>query len=120
MKKIIFPAALTSICLLLSCCEDEPLPLPKRDISYAEDIKPMFIEHGCESCHNPKNYSAKLSLDSFESAKAAVTKEIFFSQLSPQRGSIYASMPPYTSQYVMLSDSEIEKIKSWIKQGFQK
>jgi hypothetical protein len=120
MKKILFTTALTSICLLLSCCEDEPLPLPKRDISYALDIKPMFVEHGCENCHNQKTYAAKLSLDSFDSAKAAVVKETFFPQLSPQGGSIYASMPPYTSEYVMMSDAEIEEIKSWIKQGFQK
>jgi site-specific DNA-cytosine methylase len=67
-----------------------------------------------------KTYAAKLSLDSFDSVKDAVVKETFFSQLSPQGGNVFAAMPPYTSEYVMMSDAEIEKIKSWIKQGFQK
>lgn len=120
MKKIIFTTALISICLLLSFCKDEPLPLPKKDISYAADIKPMLIEHGCGNCHNQKTYAAKLSLDSFDSVKDAVVKETFFPQLSPQGGNVFAAMPPYTSEYVMMSDAEIEKIKSWIKQGFQK
>jgi hypothetical protein len=120
MKKILSVAALTSLCLLLSCCKKEVLPLPKKDMTYAEDIKPMLIEHGCENCHNQKTYAAKLSLDSFDSAKSAVVKETFFPKLSPQGGNVFAAMPPYTSEYVMLSDVEIEKIKSWIKQGFQK
>ena len=120
MKKSLSSAILVCFGLLLSCCKKDVLPLQEKTISYATDIKPMLIEHGCENCHNQKTYAAKLSLDSFDSAKAAVVKETFFPKLSPQGGNVFAAMPPYTSEYVMLSDVEIEKIKSWIKQGFQK
>jgi hypothetical protein len=117
MKKI-----LTAFLLILGTisCKKELGPVIQKDISYQNDVRPILSEHGCEGCHNGKTYPSVARLDSFDFVKDAVLKDNFFPQLSPAGGNIYASMPPYNSQYVMLSDVEIEKIKEWIRQGFKK
>ena len=117
MKKILT----TSLLILgITSCTKEVGPVIWKDVFYHDDVQPILAEHGCEGCHNGKTYPSVARLDSFDFVKDAVMKDNFFPQLSPAGGSIYAAMPPYNSQYVMLSDAEIEKIREWIRQGFKK
>lgn len=117
MRKILIASLLL---LGNSSCTKEVGPVIRKDVSYQDDIKPILSEHGCEGCHDGRTYKYVARLDSFDFVKSAVVKDNFFTQLSPTGGSIYAAMPPYSSQYVMLSDAEIEKIREWIRQGFKK
>lgn len=117
MRKVLIASLLL---LGYSSCTKEVGPVTRKDVSYHGDIKPILSEHGCEGCHDGRMYPSIARLDSFDFVKDAVMKDNFFPQLSPMGGSIYAAMPPYNSQYVMLSDAEIEKIREWIRQGFKK
>lgn len=101
-------------------CKKEPLNISEPKITYTTDISPMMMSHGCCMCHCEGNAEGGIKLDSFDVVKKTVMQDYFFPQLTPSVGKIYANMPPYNSMYVMMDENEINTIKLWIKQGFNK
>ena len=111
MKIVVFYFSISFI--LFSCKKDNtssaPIPLEENKatcttISYKNTIAPLFSTY-CKSCHNSNYKAADVNLSDYESIKNEAEKSLLVIK--------DGSMPPSGK----LSETMIQQIECWIKQG---
>lgn len=109
--------------------DTRPLPAPskKADVTYVQDIRPIFREH-CFACHGEQNQFVGLRLDTLKDAlKGTTAGPVIMPGKSRQSSLVIAVAqldgdtampPPLTSgKSNRLSSKEIGLIRAWIIQG---
>jgi mono/diheme cytochrome c family protein len=109
--------------------DTRPLPAPskKADVTYVQDIRPIFREH-CFACHGEQNQFAGLRLDTLQDTlKGTKAGPVIVPGKSRQSSLVIAvaqlddetAMPPPLSsgKSNRLSSKEIGLIRAWIIQG---
>jgi hypothetical protein len=99
-----------------------PQTHPHRDVNFDRDVMPILSQH-CFKCHGPDAAKAAgLRLDQFESATKAQGDQTAITPGLPEKSYLIQrvtakEMPPPDSGVKPLTDSQIETLKEWIKQG---
>jgi len=100
----------------------------KKDVSYTQDIKPMF-DKACIGCHGPEKAKGKLRLDSLEAAlkggedgkvvEPGKSAESTLVQNVAHLGDPDDYMPPPKNKAGIppLTPEQIGLIRAWIDQG---
>jgi hypothetical protein len=102
--------------LFLAACEKvvfEPVVIPNEDVSYLNDIQPIFTEK-CVSCHPP---TKDLDLRDSYSYDELVPDFVTVSDSADPRGSVLYKKITGTSHNPKTTDIEKQKIEKWISQG---
>ncbi len=114
--KVLF--TLIFVGLVFSCTwlnEEELYPdqlCDTTEISYTNDIKPIF-QANCYSCHSSSvSYEGNLNLENFDHIQRVVDDGNLLRNIKHQPGSV-----PMPYGGTKLSDCKILKIESWINQG---
>jgi hypothetical protein len=110
--------------VILIACEQKEI----RDVSFKNDIQPIFSEH-CSDCHYGEDIEGNIKLDNYVSVKNSKyfnRDAPMFVAGNPEQSRIYivvssnreaVRMPPSDLDYDKLGEEEIETIKVWIKEG---
>ena len=101
-----------------------PPPAAKKDVTYANDIKPLF-EKACFKCHGDEKQKAKLRVDSVEAIKKGsengevivVGKSEKSSLVHTIAGLVEDMMMPPEGKADPLTKEQIGLVRAWIGQG---
>lgn len=105
-----------------------PPPSDRKDVTYANDIKPLF-EASCVKCHGAEKPKAKLRLDSLAGAlkgsadgkviQPGKSAESLLVHCVAQLGDKDNWMPPKRSQAKTppLTSEQVGLVRAWIDQG---
>jgi mono/diheme cytochrome c family protein len=79
-------------------------------VSYSKNVAPMLLSNGCLGCHTaPATNGGNLPLDSYSSILEVVQSGKFVSGAD--------RMPPSSAPDGILSDCDINKLRSWVNTG---
>jgi len=100
-----------------------PPPSSKADVTYAQDIQPIF-QKSCYECHGPKKAKGKLRLDSLPGVlKGSEDGKIVKPGDSAKSVLVHAvalpvkkAMPP-KDKGAKLSTEQVSLLRAWIDQG---
>jgi len=101
-----------------------PPASPKKDLTYAKDIKPLF-EKSCFKCHGTEKQKGKLRLDSLEAVKkGGEDGEVIVVGKSEKSSLVHAiaaldpdmTMPP-EGKGDPLTKEQVGLVRAWIDQG---
>lgn len=123
MKKLFKIVLLSSIPLVMFSCyydefpekivnEDEVVP-PGTDISFLSDIRPIFVEYDCASCHSPSTLGQNPNLTPGAEYNALVPT--YVKALDPDNSRLYTQLA--VNGHRSVDNLSIDKIKVWIEQG---
>lgn len=113
---------LLSVFILLCVCGEI------KNLSFADDVMPILREH-CVDCHSADVQEGEISLDSYRAVISARYKKHATAMVvagNPKASRLFIvvntkneamRMPPAQRNEERLNDTEIEKIKVWIKEG---
>ena len=125
--KFLHQNLILSIFLLFSGCayntKKEPVVIPNPvviDTLFFKDVDPIFEKSGCKDCHAATGgYKPTLadsrSIKAFASSKDSSK---LFNAIKYEAGD-GKNMPPSSSPYERMSDSDITKIVTWVRQGIK-
>jgi hypothetical protein len=97
--------------------EEVIIPDPNKDISFAEEIEPIFNAGNlCTSCHNTGGQLPNLSTGN---AYAAINASRYINRSTPEESLIYTYPHPDTNTHTRkkYSASQAILILTWIQQG---
>ncbi len=83
-----------------------------RAYTYTASIQYIMAE-SCISCHNSSSQSGNINLDNYDGVVSQIANGKLVGTID--RASGYKAMPPTTS----LRQCEIDKIKTWITNGYK-
>jgi hypothetical protein len=117
MKRLLLVSLLSGFFFQLSCCisknETELYPCDTSKISYSRDIVPI-LQTNCYRCHDINNaalFSNGNLLDNYKSLKDHIKNGLVIGNIEYAKG--YLPMPKGAPR---LSDCDIAKIRSWVRQ----
>ena len=114
--------------LALACTASLILGACSRDVSYRDQIQPVFNAR-CVDCHSADQHSGKIVLASYDqmmSSKTVSGRAPLVAPGNPNESRLFIlcataqahfRMPPDTSTKTPLTRQELEALRDWIRQG---
>lgn len=113
-------------CILILACDDTKITdpiIPNENVSYSQDIQPIFNNHCNNSgCHNSQDNAGEISLTSWGELRGDPFLVIpgypdeSLLYLSVSGGSVNIMPPPFGTSRP-LSNNQINGIRTWILEG---
>jgi len=118
MKKLLKPILVSCLALLCFSCyynefpeEEEVIIDPGQDVSFANDIIPIFDLYNCAQCHNASGESPNLITN--QAYEALVPA--FVTAGSPNSSRLYTMLK--IEEHRNVDNTSLALIKKWIEDG---
>mgnify|MGYP006274091993 CR=1 FL=1 len=112
----VFIIGLASALLIFGCeytaFEAEELPEVSEDVSFAEDVEPIFDAAGCTDCHNGGQSPDLTTGNAYNS----LTSNPDYVDLSSD-DNIYTVAAPENSHFKNYTSEQAALVKAWLEQG---
>ena len=122
MKTFKVLLTVTMVALLFSQCKyDFIVPEevidpndPTIEVSFSEDIQPIFTDNNCTACHDTGGQIPDLTEGN---AYSAINTSRYIDKDNPDQSLIYTKPHPSGSHPVKYSESDAARVLAWITQG---
>jgi len=120
MKKLFKTVLVTSVALLCFSCyynefpeEEEDVSIdPDQEISFANDIIPIFVTYNCTQCHNGNQDPDLRAGNEYNSLVPD-----YVTENNANNSELYTKLAVENHKDLDLTNIELEYIKEWINRG---
>lgn len=121
MKPFVYLLIITVCVFTITSCEKSYVEIsePIEDISFKDDILPLFVAH-CVSCHHTDKIFPGLILSAELSYRQLLFDGVnapYVNTDNPELSNLYIKMKKDMPQFGLLPSSEIAKVLKWIQDG---
>jgi hypothetical protein len=117
-KPLRFAIFIATIAFFLGSCQYkfivEPEPEVPDNISFSQQIAPIYDEQGCTACHNTNGQQPDLTA---ENAYTSLNNMGLINLNEPASSTIYVHPHPDGDHYAKYTSSQAALVLGWIEQG---